>query len=126
MGQPTCIIQPSELLQQLGSRRCAHPTRCFLWHCRASSVCRGNLLALLRGVGPRDDVDPPLFPWTCKEAAAHTPTQKDAYFDAADPLPVLDHLYVHLPMLLIRNVHTGNKWAKIDPCIGKMTEENGD
>jgi len=52
--------------------------------------------------------------------------KKDAYFDAADPLPFLAHLYVHLPMLLIRNVHTGNKWAKIDPCIGKMTEENGD
>ena len=41
-------------------------------------------------------------------------------------LPFLAHLFVHLPMLLLRNLRTGNKWAKIDPCIGKLTEENGD
>ena len=52
--------------------------------------------------------------------------KKDAYFDAFDPLPFFAHLYLHLPTLLLRNVRTGNKWAKVDPCIGKMTEENGD
>ena len=51
---------------------------------------------------------------------------KDAYFDYADPLPFLAHFCVHLPTLLVRNLYNGNKWAKIDPCIGKMTEENGD
>ena len=52
--------------------------------------------------------------------------KKDAYFDAEDPLPFLAHLFIHLPMLLLRNLRSGNKWAKIDPCIGKLTEENGD
>jgi len=52
--------------------------------------------------------------------------KKDAYFDAHDPLPFLAHLFVHIPTLLLRNVRNGNRWAKIDPCIGKMTEENGD
>lgn len=51
---------------------------------------------------------------------------KDAYFDADDPLPFLALLFVHLPTLLMRNVRKGNRWAKIDPCIGKLTEENGD
>ncbi|EOD40874.1 hypothetical protein EMIHUDRAFT_52960, partial [Emiliania huxleyi CCMP1516] len=53
-------------------------------------------------------------------------TKKDAYFDVADPLPFIAHLFVHIPALLARNLSTGNKWAKIDPCIGKLTEENGD
>ena len=52
--------------------------------------------------------------------------KKDAYFNYDDPLPFLAHLYVHIPVLLLRNLRTGNKWAKIDPCIGKLTEENGD
>ena len=52
--------------------------------------------------------------------------KKDAYFTYDDPLPFLALLYVHIPVLLLRNLVTGNKWAKIDPCIGKMTEENGD
>jgi len=52
--------------------------------------------------------------------------KKDAYYDAHDPLPSLALLYVHLPTLLARNICKGNNWAKIDPCIGKMTEENGD
>merc|ERR1719498_1620568 len=52
--------------------------------------------------------------------------KKDAYFDADDPLPFLALLFVHLPTLLVRNVRKGNRWAKIDPCIGKLTEENGD
>merc|ERR1719247_1368139 len=52
--------------------------------------------------------------------------KKDAYYDPADPLPFLALLFVHLPTLLLRNVRKGNKWAKIDPCIGKLTEENGD
>jgi len=52
--------------------------------------------------------------------------KKDAYFTPEDPLPFLAHLFVHIPTLLVRNLWTGNKWAKIDPCIGKLTEENGD
>ena len=52
--------------------------------------------------------------------------KKDAYYDPRDPLPSLALLYVHLPTLLARNIYKGNNWAKIDPCIGKMTEENGD
>lgn len=52
--------------------------------------------------------------------------KKDAYFEYDDPMPFLALLYVHIPVLLMRNLKTGNKWAKIDPCIGKLTEENGD
>jgi hypothetical protein len=52
--------------------------------------------------------------------------KKDAYFDAADPLPFLALNFIHIPTLLVRNLFTGNRWAKIDPCIGKLTEENGD
>ena len=52
--------------------------------------------------------------------------KKDAYFEPHDPLPFLALLFIHLPTLLLRNVWKGNRWAKIDPCIGKMTEENGD
>merc|ERR1712146_541293 len=51
---------------------------------------------------------------------------KDAYFDPFDPLPFLALHLIHLPTLLIRNIARGNRWAKIDPCIGKLTEENGD
>lgn len=51
---------------------------------------------------------------------------KDAYFDVNDPLPFLALHYLHVPVLLMRNLLRGNKWAKIDLCIGKMTEENGD
>ena len=41
-------------------------------------------------------------------------------------LPFLALHYLHVPTLLMRNLIRGNKWAKIDLCIGKMTEENGD
>ena len=51
---------------------------------------------------------------------------KDAYFDVDDPLPFIALHYLHVPVLLLRNLRRGNKWAKIDLCIGKMTEENGD
>ena len=52
--------------------------------------------------------------------------KKDAYFEPDDVLPFLALHFVHIPMLLARNVWRGNKWAKIDMCIGKLTEENGD
>ena len=52
--------------------------------------------------------------------------KKDAYFEAADVLPFLALHFVHIPTLLYRNIKRGNKWAKIDMCIGKLTEENGD
>jgi len=53
-------------------------------------------------------------------------SKKDAYFDAFDVLPFLALHFVHIPTLLARNVYRGNRWAKIDMCIGKLTEENGD
>ena len=52
--------------------------------------------------------------------------KKDAYYDAADPWPFLALYYLHLPTLLARNIVRGNRWAKIDLCIGKLTEVNGD
>ena len=44
----------------------------------------------------------------------------------ADVLPLLALYYIHIPTLLVRNIRRGNKWAKIDLCIGKLTEVNGD
>ena len=29
-------------------------------------------------------------------------------------------------IIIREHLELGNKWAKIDPCIGKLTEENGD
>ena len=52
--------------------------------------------------------------------------KKDAYYDPADIVPFLALYYLHIPTLLLRNVWKGNRWAKIDLCIGKLTEENGD
>merc|ERR1711871_829680 len=52
--------------------------------------------------------------------------KKDAYWDADDVLPFLALYFLHIPVLLARNVQRGNKWAKIDLCIGKLTEVNGD
>jgi len=52
--------------------------------------------------------------------------KKDAYFDPENVLPFLALHFLHIPVLLARNVYRGNRWAKIDMCIGKLTEENGD
>jgi predicted ATP-grasp superfamily ATP-dependent carboligase len=52
--------------------------------------------------------------------------KKDAYYDPDDLLPFLALYFVHMPVLLWRNVRRGNQWAKIDLCIGKLTEVNGD
>lgn len=52
--------------------------------------------------------------------------QKDSYFNWDDMLPFLALHLIHVPTLLFRNMRSGNRWAKIDLCIGKMTEENGD
>jgi len=52
--------------------------------------------------------------------------KKDAYYEPDDVLPFLALYYVHIPTLLMRNIRRGNKWAKIDLCIGKLTEVNGD
>lgn len=41
-------------------------------------------------------------------------------------MPFLALHFLHFPVLLARNVWRGNRWAKIDMCIGKLTEENGD
>jgi len=51
---------------------------------------------------------------------------KDAYWERDDLLPFLALHFVHIPTLLLRNIWRGNKWAKIDMCIGKLTEVNGD
>jgi len=52
--------------------------------------------------------------------------KKDAYFTPGDVLPFLALHFVHIPTLLARNIRRGNRWAKIDMCIGKLTEEDGD
>ena len=52
--------------------------------------------------------------------------KKDAYYDVDDVLPFLALYYLHIPTLLVRNIKRGNRWAKIDLCIGKLTEVNGD
>lgn len=52
--------------------------------------------------------------------------KKDAYWDFDDVMPFLALHYLHIPTLLYRNILRGNRWAKIDMCIGKLTEENGD
>ena len=52
--------------------------------------------------------------------------KKDAYFEPDDVLPFLALYYIHIPTLLVRNIRRGNTWAKIDLCIGKLTEVNGD
>ena len=52
--------------------------------------------------------------------------KKDAYFEPSDVLPFLALYYIHIPTLLVRNIRRGNTWAKIDLCIGKLTEVNGD
>ena len=52
--------------------------------------------------------------------------KKDAYFEPDNVLPFLALHYLHMPTLLMRNIYRGNRWAKIDMCIGKLTEENGD
>ena len=52
--------------------------------------------------------------------------KKDAYWDPDDVLPFLALYYYHIPTLLVRNIQRGNTWAKIDLCIGKLTEVNGD
>ena len=52
--------------------------------------------------------------------------KKDAYFEPSNILPFLALHYLHIPTLLLRNIYRGNRWAKIDMCIGKLTEENGD
>jgi hypothetical protein len=61
-----------------------------------------------------------------REVLATFACKKDAYYDPYDVLPFLALHYVHIPTLLARNVWRGNRWAKIDMCIGKLTEENGD
>ena len=61
-----------------------------------------------------------------KEIYACLFEKKDAYFDPYDVLPFLALHYVHIPTLLARQIRKGNRWAKIDMCIGKLTEENGD
>lgn len=52
--------------------------------------------------------------------------KKDAYYDPDDVWPFLALYYWHIPTLLVRNIMKGNRWAKIDLCIGKLTEVNGD
>ena len=61
-----------------------------------------------------------------REVYAALFAKKDAYWDPEDVLPFLALHFLHIPMLLARNVRRGNRWAKIDMCIGKLTEENGD
>ena len=62
----------------------------------------------------------------CRQVYEALALKKDAYWEPGNVLPFLALHYLHIPVLLARNVWRGNRWAKIDMCIGKLTEENGD
>lgn len=53
-------------------------------------------------------------------------TEKEADFDAEDPVPFLMRNHFQLPGLLLGTMIRGTPWKKIDFCIGKVVELNGD
>lgn len=62
-----------------------------------------------------------------KATLKHLMEGTDAYLSPQDPLPFFMLHALHLPVLLLRNMRVGgNPWSKIDLCIGKLTEVNGD
>lgn len=48
--------------------------------------------------------------------------EKDSDFDAADPLPFILRTHYQIPALLCDTFYSGNRWEKVDFCIGKMVE----
>lgn len=53
-------------------------------------------------------------------------TEREADFDAEDPLPFLLRNHFQLPGLLWGTMVQGTPWKKLDFCIGKVVELNGD
>jgi len=52
--------------------------------------------------------------------------EKEADFDIEDPVPFLMRNHFQLPGLLFGTLLNGTPWKKIDFCIGKVVELNGD
>jgi len=53
-------------------------------------------------------------------------TEREADFDPEDPLPFLMRNHFQLPGLLWGTMVQGTPWKKLDFCIGKVVELNGD
>jgi len=51
---------------------------------------------------------------------------KDAILDSSDPLPFLVTNHLQMPLLLITTAIKGRPWKKLDFCIGKVVEIDGD
>ena len=51
---------------------------------------------------------------------------RDSDFDVDDPLPFLMRNHVQLPYLLLETLVRDTPWLKLDFCIGKVVELNGD
>ena len=52
--------------------------------------------------------------------------EREAVFDAADPLPFLALNHLQLPWLLLGTLARGTPWKKLDFAIGKVVELGGD
>ena len=52
--------------------------------------------------------------------------EREAVFDAADPLPFLALNHLQLPWLLLGTMARGTPWKKLDFAIGKVVELGGD
>lgn len=53
-------------------------------------------------------------------------SEREADFDAEDPMPFLLRNHFQLPGLLLGTMIQGTPWKKLDFCIGKVVELNGD
>lgn len=53
-------------------------------------------------------------------------TEREADFDSEDPVPFLMRNHFQLPGLLLGTAWRGTPWKKLDFCIGKVVELNGD
>jgi len=51
---------------------------------------------------------------------------RDSDFDVDDPLPFLMRNHCQLPYLLLDTLRKETPWLKLDFCIGKVVELNGD
>ena len=51
---------------------------------------------------------------------------KDADLDLYDPLPFFLKIHLQIPSLLVHNLNSGKLWKKIDFCIGKVVELDGE
>ena len=53
-------------------------------------------------------------------------TGRDSDLDIDDPLPFFMRNHFQMPYLLLDTLMTGKPWLKLDFCIGKVVEINGD